>query len=92
MAFEYKRDKGKVSLAATGDVFDIACEIGYLTRNIYSSLMNKNPVVGLLFKSMVTSIVGDSNSPTWQKREPSEGDLEIVAEVPKNIFGDKDIF
>lgn len=87
MSFNYSRGGGTVSLKADGNVLDLTAEVGYMVNNLYSTMMNQNPVVGLLFKSMVQDIMSN-DSPTWEVQKPQEGETSIMFEVPKGVFGD----
>lgn len=49
-SFEYRRDKRGIMLkGSTGDIRSLAAEIGYMTHELYSTLMRQNPPLpGLL--------------------------------------------
>ena len=43
-SFEYRRDhRGVLLKGATGDIRSLAAEIGYMTHELYSTLMRQNP-------------------------------------------------
>ena len=82
--FTYIRKDGNVTIqAAHMDIEHIAVEIGYLTHNIYSTLMRKSPPTANLFRSLVIVAIAAPDTPTWEVGDAQDGRIEIVVAKPK---------
>jgi len=81
-SFEYRRDDNRVMLHSTNsDVKRLAAEVGYITHEIYSSLMRQNPIFGKAFQRCL--MLGMTpGSPIWEVSELEPGGVEIVLLTP----------
>lgn len=83
-SFEYRRDKRGIMLkGSTGDVRSLAAEIGYMTHELYSTLMRQNPPLARAFKHYVIQAMTSPDTPTWEVSERRPGQVEILVATPK---------
>ena len=78
-----------VHVRIEGDLKEIATDTSILLNSIYSELYRVNPILGDAYKYLVTAMVTDPESPTWDLREPHEGDIRIAVQKPNGFTGNK---
>ena len=82
--FAYIHDGERVVIqSAHMDVDNIAAEIGYLTHNIYSTLMRQAPPTAQHFRRAILVAIAVPGTPTWEAGKANDGRIEIVVAKPK---------
>ena len=86
---DISRKKLGAHIRIEGDLKEIATDTSILLNDMYSELYRVAPILGDAFKYMITEIVTDPASPTWQRREPHEGDVRIAVQKPNGFADNK---
>ena len=76
--FIYKNMDGRTTVECDGEMAEIAGEVGHLAHTLFSAYSHNNPVLGVVFKSMVLDIMNNEDSPVWKVRVNEPGDIEIM--------------
>lgn len=82
--FSYTHKDGRVMIrAAHMDIEEMAAEIGYLTHNIYSTLMRQSPPTARLFRELMLVAIAGPDTPTWDASPAQPGRVEVVVAKPR---------
>ena len=71
--FSYERNEKGVQLEASGDLIEIAAEVGHMVRHIYAAVKNRDPEDAELFKVAVKIAIAAPGSPTWDASACKQG-------------------
>jgi hypothetical protein len=82
--FSYSRNEQQTSLEASGGITELAAEVGYMTRAIYSALSRNDPMAAALFRASVMIAIAAPDTPTWTVTAQSENGTEILFPVPRD--------
>lgn len=64
-------------LRTEGSVLDTMALITYLIGKVYNSMRRADPIAAKAFKSLLSKVVADPNSPVWEM-EQHDGEISIA--------------
>lgn len=73
-------------LRTEGSVLDTMALITYLIGKVYSSMRRADPIAAKAFKSLLSKVVADPDSPVWNM-EQHDGEISIAICKPMEDDG-----
>lgn len=61
-----QENNNEVECKIEGSAIDVCSEIGVVINKAYRIMCDDNPIIGAVFRAVITNLVNDDDAPTWK--------------------------